>query len=339
MLQALLALLALLAQALVPTAAPGELSANTAAEATQLAPDALLLDASLLPAPTGWFLVPIQVDRATDVRVDAWAEAEASPQAASAYQILVHFPGQQISPALGGDAFVGAETLGVHAAGLDAASCCPAETLALRESRDAREGRVEPGEVLWVGLVAAEWQNASRLEVRVKARDATLTAGETITGTGARIVDLVREAAGNGAHNVIVAGRLLTGNMTDARVGFAPNESAFLAVHYLAKGRAGANLEVQVAGGDLVPHPPLRDVEGDILSLAPGAVNLTLRNVQMPGATDNASELRAVALVADIPWPDAFLGGHHRTLAADEASTRDATTSPEILNRRASLTG
>jgi hypothetical protein len=147
----------------------------------------------LLPAATGWFAVPVFVDRPAYVRVDVESYVEEGP-AFSMGQVLVAVEGRGPSPAMGTTSGSAPSVAEASAAGRLAECCSPLlHSMGWSQGDMGRAILLHPGETLWVGLAAYEWHEWSDAWFQVSAQ-AILAQGEPQTGERVEAVDLYAEA-------------------------------------------------------------------------------------------------------------------------------------------------
>lgn len=300
MLRILLQLLSLLAAPLASLAvdapAPGRVSAT---EPPTGGVTHLLLDASLLPAATGWFLVPVTFTR--DGFVDVAARVEAGPGTSAA--LIVGRAGDAQALAAHG---WGGEAASVTQGGTHVACCADRMEPGGGGARTlARTERFLAGETAWVGLAAVGWRDGSALRVDLTAKEPILEAGAARKGSIVEAFDLA-DLARRDDENVHLLGRTVLGRPGNASLQRAPSGTGLLALDAVARDGAQARLSVVLPNGTLMWDAPLQQARVGVTALkAGGAFELALREVRTrPDRLDVGDDgVEARVLYADIDVP------------------------------------
>ncbi|HWH07661.1 MAG TPA: hypothetical protein VNX21_00580, partial [Candidatus Thermoplasmatota archaeon] len=308
MLRLLLQLLALLGAPLLDVAA--DAPAGPVAVAPHPSAAGLTrvsVDASLLPASTGWFLVPVTL--AKDAYVDVDARYAAGP-ATAAVVLVGHAQGTW--------------ALATHGAGwsglaeanredLRVGCCDPANASALaRGPAGGAAGTrfVRAGETVWVGLAAVGWGQGGEMRVNLTTAEPVLQAGPARTGARVEAVDLADDARRNGT-NVRAMGGMVAGKAGVASREWTARGTGLLVLDAWADGNATARLHVRLPGGTLLEDESLARSRVSVLAAQPGgAFAVRLREVRdaAPGLLGGAGALHARALYADLDAPLAGSG-------------------------------
>jgi hypothetical protein len=309
MLRLLAALVALLSGGL-PFAHPHDAGAPPAVAASS---QALVVDASALPGPSGWFFERITADRDVLVTLDGtWRDAAASGGGPHASALLFDFAGH--APIVSSAAATDDATVEVDAAGHRVA-CCDAASEGAGLSRQHAEGIVGPDQPLWIGLVTDAWSPQSALQLTLTPHGGALRADAPLRGSAVQSYDLVQLARAAGtearAYGVTLAGRAGEGALH--RV---PEHAAFLSVVASAHGLDEETLHVALPNGTPLPAHIVRHGDASLQAIKRGPIDVRLDDVRDESLStldeDTHSSLLAVALYADVDAPlDGFAMSIH----------------------------
>lgn len=245
-----------------------------------------VLDAAAMPGETGWFLVPLTAASPVGVEIEAkYRQAyDASRQQAAA--ILIAEDGR--AEAMGGQVYAWRDAE-VNVRGRQVA-CCQEVTARYPWSDDAYNGGstgsgayLEPGETLWVGLVAAGWSEGSKLKITLVSYGAPLVPGLPVTGRTVEAVDLVDEARRAGT-NARVSGQRLAGGDGDVTREWSPAGTGLLMLDAYAQGDAGARLSVALPHGAVHRGERLQDEGLGVIAFERGGkIGVRLADLAEPG--------------------------------------------------------
>lgn len=264
----------------------------------------------LLPAETGWFLVPITTDRDTTVTYEQTTIHQYNGNGGTGHVELFWLPGSS-TMSLGGFA-AGGEFRGVEL-NLDGerVDCCEGGRAGKTgAARGTTWGHMplKADETIWVGLAAYRWSPYNDYFSNFSSEDATLTVGTPVTGLEVGYVDLVREAAREG-DNLRVRNEQVAGELGRATFEWTPGSKGVLAVEAYVRGsHAAATVDVRVDGAPLLDNVRVDD---STWARAAWQGEGTAR-VEVGDVVDGdgnpllgVQQLEIVALYAEIPAPGA----------------------------------
>lgn len=246
----------------------------------------LVLDAAAMPGETGWFLVPLVSASPVGVEIEAKYRQAYDPSKHQAAAIIIAEDGR--AQAMGGQTYAWRDAE-VNVRGRQVA-CCQEITARYPWSDDAYNGGstgggayLEPGETLWVGLVAAAWGEGSKLKITLVSYGAPLLAGAPATGRNVEAVDLVDEARRAGT-NARFAGQRLAGGYGDVTREWSPAGTGLLVLDAYAQGDAGARLSVALPHGAVHRGERLQDEGLGVIAFERGGkMAVHLADLDEPG--------------------------------------------------------
>lgn len=313
MLRALLSLLSLLAAPFLGLAAhaPDASDAPPAAQTPVVAEglSRVTLDASLLPASTGWFLVPVTLTQNATLYVETFvALAGPEPETAAAVIVPSGVPGNTMAFPLFASLGDAAEA---HHAGASLRCCMawpflPTGALTSTGSEESQEHAA--GETLWFGLAAARWGDGSEATINVTANAPVLVVGAPYTGLSVHSVDLLRAAREAGTNARVGDGQLSVGSAGAASRAWTPTGTGLFAVRGIAIGASSAVVDVSLPDGALLAdHVMQREFVAMASFTSGGASSVGARDLRepltRPAVGGEPSILEMHALYADIDVP------------------------------------
>jgi len=201
-----------------------------------------------MPGSTGWFLVPVTVDRPAWLRFETDVFAGAAGGSAAWSPLLV-IEGQYQPPilAMGTAGSQPAFAVAVEGQG---ARCC--EDMWFSYSYAWGEGPevtipMAPGQVAWFGMAASEWSDYDDMWFEVSGQ-ALITVGEPRTGERVEAVDLYEEAARAGTRVQLFGGNALALPKPVERTWTSEGFGVFLVDAYSWSSGASARLDVEIPG-------------------------------------------------------------------------------------------
>ncbi|HUR69640.1 MAG TPA: hypothetical protein VM370_10370 [Candidatus Thermoplasmatota archaeon] len=263
----------------------------------------LHLGSDLLPGPTGWFAVPITVDREAYVRVDvSYYEFEHGQFAMS--QAIVAIEGAAADPSWAFGGYHQDPAFAIEHDGQELVRCC--EDLVTAWSTGMGSGGqpilVEPGQTLWVGLAAFQWDDQHNAWFTISGQ-AVLTQGEPRTGARVEAVDLFEEARRAGTHAYALSQHVQPAFGAASRTWTSDGYGLFsLTADAWVDSGSDARIRLSIPG----EAPREARIQGDSGAYAgahrAGTYAVTLDDVHAP-LLQQGPAIHAVALFADVDVP------------------------------------
>ncbi len=284
------------------------------------------LDHGLLPASTSWYLVPIVVTAAADVRASFETSLHPLPgEQAGFAHILAAADEQGEVQSFGSPGTVVSPDKRVAANhGGEQVTCCAATgesdgSGAFESASLARTVRVASGETVYVGLAASGWgpnsTHTATVEIARSLGDqpASLAPSDPLVGDDVEVFDLREEAYKNGT-NAQHRDETIVGYPGHAQIALEAKQAGLLFLRQDVSPGASSRLSVELPNGTEIVRGPSQDAFGDTqpyrgtLSFAsgPGAVNVSWENVSDPYRhqfREGSGTASAIGVFADVPLP------------------------------------
>lgn len=276
--------------------------------------------ADRLPAPTGWFVVPVTVNETAELSIEARSWMDPGTAGPRGSVVFYQAAGDRLSFR---SVWVPASSEVAVSHGGQSISCCPGVDRSGSEppaSPGEMGGRgtgttIEAGETLYLGFAAYEWGPSDQLLLRVASSSPSISVGEVAQGTNVRVVDLFQEAYREGT-SLQAHGSPAVGEAGSASVTSKTAQGGFLATSWDLRGEGDAEIAVQAPGG-IQLSPQAQDEVADLAgATGPGTFNATIRDAHRPGpdagtlADGTQPDAVAMVLFADVEFPPGEIYGH-----------------------------
>lgn len=256
------------------------------------------VDDSSLPASDGWFVKEVTAPQATEVVAQVTVDVNGSDPGPRAYAPII-VSGDADRVFADHDEQPPASVASLNADGREA-RCCPVYGPLVDDPGRTHYRHLElgPNRSAYVGLAAVDWGDDDRFHVRLHPAlddgasddDAPfLDVASGSQGTDVAYVDLVDAAARNGT-NAEAFDRKVAGDDGSAAVGRNVENAGLVSLNYRFSGdETKGVLEVSTPDGTTYDNGDGRDVHGHLIgTVGPGALEVSLSDVERPGAADRA---------------------------------------------------